>query len=137
MAAYNKFDQFVEDKNKGVHNMATNQLVVALTNTLPTTGLATLSEIAQIDYANLDSRNITTNSAVQTAGVFKLEVADLVLTAAGVVPEFQYVVIYNDTPTSPADPLIAWYAYPSKVNMQLGEKFTVNFDQLNGLYTDE
>jgi hypothetical protein len=50
-----------------------------------------------------------------------------VLTASGTVASFQYVVLYNDDPTSPADPLIGWYDYGSSVTLNNGETFTIDF----------
>jgi hypothetical protein len=47
---------------------------------------------------------------------------------------FRYVVLYNDTPTSPADPLIAWWDYGSNVTLNSGETFTVAFDATNGIF---
>ena len=38
MAAFNKFNQFVEDLAKGVHNLDTGALKVLLTNTAPVAG---------------------------------------------------------------------------------------------------
>ena len=136
MATYNKFDQFTEDKANGVHNLGSDTLTVFLTNVLPVRTNATLSQISQIDYANLSSRVITTTSSTQTNGTYKLVLEDLVLTASGVVPAFRYVGVYNDTPTSPADPTIAWYDYGSEVNMSNGETFTCDFDQANGFHTE-
>jgi hypothetical protein len=37
-------------------------------------------------------------------------------------------VVYNDTPTSPADPLVAWFDYGSSITLIDGETFTVDFD---------
>ena len=76
---------------------------------------------------------ITTSSCAQTSGTLKLVLADLVLTASGAVATFRYVVIYNDTPTSPADPLIGWYDYGSDVTLANLETFTIDFDAANGV----
>ena len=107
MASFNKFNSLVADLANGVHNLATNQLTVALTNTAPTASNSTLADITQISYTNLSSRNITTTSSAQSGGVYSLVLADLTLTATGAVGPFQYVVIYNET--SPSDSLICWY----------------------------
>jgi hypothetical protein len=72
---------------------------------------------------------------VQTSGTLKLILADLVLTASGAVATFRYVVLYNDTPTSPADPLIGWYDYGSAVTLANGETFTIDFDGAGGVLT--
>jgi len=135
MATFNKFNAFVENVAEGVHNLGTGQLVVALTHTLPTASNSVLADISQITYTNLSSRNITTTSSAQTSGTYKLVLADLVLTATGSVGPFRYVVIYNDTPTSPADPLIGWYDYGSSISLANSETFTIDFDAANGLLT--
>jgi hypothetical protein len=55
-----------------------------------------------------------------------------VLTASGAVATFRYVDIYNDTPSSPLDPLIGWYDYGADVTLANGETFTIDFDQSLG-----
>lgn len=132
MAIFNKFNSLAADLPNGVHNLSSGQLVVALTNTAPVAGNSVLADITQIDYTNLSSRNITTTSSTQTAGTYSLVLQDLVLTASGAVPEFRYVVIYNDTPAG--DPLIAWYDYGSGVVMSENETFTIDFTEAQTLF---
>lgn len=134
MATFNKFNAFVEHLAEGVHNLQTGQLVVALTNTAPTASNSVLADITQISYTNLSSRNITTSTSSQTSGTYKLVLNDLVLTASGgSVGPFRYAVIYNDTPTSPADPLIGYYDYGSSLTLADGETLTLDFDGSNGV----
>lgn len=135
MATFNKFNAFVENLSEGVHNLGTGQLVVALSNSAPIATNSVLADITQITYTNLSSRNITTTSSAQTSGTYKLVLTDLVLTATGAVGPFRYAVIFNDTPTSPADPLIGWYDYGSSISLANGETLTVDFDGANGLFT--
>ncbi len=137
MAAYNKINQFVEDIGKGVHNLATGALTIALTTLAnkPTVASTMLAGLTQISYTNLSSRAVTTTSFSQTDGVAKLVLADLVLTASGAVASFGAMVLYNDTPTSPADPLIAWWEYGSDITMEDGDTFTLDFDQTGGVLT--
>jgi hypothetical protein len=53
---------------------------------------------------------------------------DVVFTASGgSFGPFRYAVVYNDTPTSPADPLVCWWDYGSSISCNDGEKFTVDF----------
>jgi hypothetical protein len=135
MAAFNKFNAFVEHLAEGVHNFETNQLVVALTNTAPTASNSVLADLTQISYTNLSSRNITTTSSSQTSGTYALVLQDLVLTATGSVGPFRYVVIYNDTPTSPADPLIGWYDRTTELTLANGESVTLDFTESQQLFT--
>lgn len=132
MAAYNKFDQFMEDLFKGVHNFtsdATCTVTVALcaAANAPVAGNTVLANLTQISYTNLSSRVVTGITAEQTSGTVHLTGTDLVLTASGAVATFRYVALYNDDPTSPADPLIAWYDYGSDVTLANGETFTIDF----------
>lgn len=132
--AYTKFQPFVEDLAEKVHNLGSDQLVVALTNTAPVNTNAQLSDITEITYTNCSTRNITTSSSAQTTGTYKLTVADLTLTASGgSVGPFRYVVIYNDTSTS--DRLIAFDDYGSSITLADGESFLIDFNQVDGLLT--
>jgi len=131
MATYNKFQPFVANLANKKHNLASDQLVVALTNTIPTSGMVALSELTEVSYTNLSSRNITTSSSTQTGGTYSLKLADLTLTATGAVGPFQYVVIYNSAATN--FELIGWYDYGSAVTLQSGDAFIVDFDGTNGL----
>ena len=136
MAAYNKFQQFVEDVAEKVHDLANDQLIVALTNAAnaPVATNSILANLTVIAYTNLSTRNITTSSSSQTTGTYKLVLTDLVLTASGgAVAPFRYVVIFNDAPTSPADPLIAWFDYGSDLTLNDGDSLTLDFDAGNGV----
>lgn len=139
MAAYNKFNQFPEDLAKGVHNLNTGTLKIALSNTLPVAANATLAAITQIGAGNgysTGGNTATFTSGVQTTGTYKLIVADVTFTASGGnMNAFQYAILYNDTPTSPADPLIAWFDYGTAIIVTSGNSFTVDLDQVGGLLT--
>lgn len=134
MAAYNKFNSFVEAVAEKAHNLGADQLVVALTNTAPAATNTALADITEVAYTNLSTRNITTTSSAQTAGTYKLTLTDLVLTAgATAIGPFRYAVIYNDTSTG--DLLIAWYDYGSAITLQTGETLTLDFDGSAGFLT--
>ena len=126
MATYNKFNSFVEALAEKVHNLGSDTLAVALSNTAPVAGNSVLADIVQIDQSNVSNRALTTTSSAQTNGVYSLAVADKVLTASGAVPTFRYVIVYNDSAAN--DELICWYDYgASGVTLASGETFTIDF----------
>lgn len=131
MATFNKFQIFVQDVANKVHNLGSDQLTVALSDTLPVATNAVLTDITQISYANLSSRNITTSSSVETGGTYNLKVSNLTLTASGTVAQFRYVVIYNST--AAGHNLIGWYDHGGEVNMLNGDTYVITFDGTNGL----
>jgi hypothetical protein len=131
MATFNKFNSFVEALAEKVHNLGSDTLTVALTNTLPVNTNTQLSNITQISYTNIQNgtttgRNLAGVTSAQTSGSYKLDANDLVLTATGTVPTFRYVVLYNDTATN--DELIGWYDYGAAVDLLNGETFTITWD---------
>jgi hypothetical protein len=126
MATFNKFNAWAENFVE-VANVGTDTFVIALSNTLPTAANSVLADITEISYTNLSARTLTTASSTQSSGTYSLTLNDLTLTASGAVAAFRYVIIYDDTPTSPADPLVGWYDYGSSITMANGETFTIDF----------
>jgi hypothetical protein len=134
MAVFNKFNPFVEAVAEKVHNLGTDQLTLALTNTLPTSANSVLADISQITYTNLSTRNLTTSASSQTAGLYKLVVNDITLTSTGgSTGPFRYLVVYNST--AAGGPLIGWYDYGTSLTLNSGESLAVDFDGTNGLLT--
>jgi len=129
MAAYNKFHRSFLDFVTGVHVLGTHQLMVALTNTAPTPANGLLADITQIAYDNISgNRNVTTVSVTQTTGTTTVVVQDKTITASGgSVGPFRYVVIYNDTPSSPAKPCIAFWDRGNSVTLNNGESILLDF----------
>jgi hypothetical protein len=132
VASLVKFHSFVEALAEKKHDLGADQIVVALTNSAPSQANTQLSDISEISYTNLSSRNITTGSSAQTSGTYKLVLTDLVLTASGAVGPFRYAVIYNDT--SAGDLLIGYYDYGSAITLASGETLTLDFDPTNGVF---
>lgn len=138
MVAYNKFNQFVEDLAKKKHDLSADVQKVMLSNTAPVATNAIKTDITDIAAGNgytAGGTAATITSCVQTSGTLKLILADVVFTATGAVGPFRYVVLYNDTQTTPAKPLIAWWDYGSSISLANTETFTVDFDGTNGVLT--
>ena len=133
MAAFNKFDSFIEALAEKKHNLGSDTLTVALcvSGNAPVATNTVLADLTQIAYTNLSTRVITTISSAQTSGVYKLILADLVLLATGTVAPFRYIVIYNDTATN--DELIGWYDYGTNINMSNTDTLTIDFNAADGV----
>ncbi|MEM6362819.1 MAG: hypothetical protein AAF745_00220 [Planctomycetota bacterium] len=137
MVAFNKFQPFVENLAEGVHDLGADTLKVLLTNTAPaaTSGVAAdLTEISAGNGYTAGGASVTTSDSSQSSGTYKLTLADVVFTASGgSIGPFRYAVLYNDTPTSPADPLIGYWDNGSSETLDDGESVTIDFSATNGV----
>jgi hypothetical protein len=136
MAAYNKFNSFVEALAEGVHDLGSDDLRVVLTNSAPSAGNTVLSDITQIANGNgytTGGEAATQVSSSQTGGTYKLVLNDVTWTATGAMGPFRYVVLYNADAAN--DELIGWWDYGSSITPQSGDTFTVDFDGSNGVLT--
>ena len=129
MAVFNKFNSFVEALAEKAHDLGSDVLKVALTNSAPVATNTVLANITQITAENGYSAGgpaVTVSSSSQTSGTYSLVGVDRVITASGgTIGPFRYVALYNDTAAS--DELIGWYDYGSSITLADGETFTVNF----------
>ena len=131
MAAFSKFEAFSEHLAEKVHDLNADTLKVYLSNTTPSASLdAVKADLAEIAGGNgytaggHDAQNATS----RTGGVTSVTGVDIVITAAGgSVGPFRYAVLYNDTPTSPADPLVGSWDYGSALTLADGEAITIDF----------
>jgi len=142
MATFVKINDFVEALAHKLHDLESDSLSIALSNTAPGSespvptadGNGVLANVTQISYANLSSRAITTTSSAVTSGTYKLTLDDLVLTASGgAVAQFRYVYIFNDT--AAGKELIGYYDYGAAVDLADGDTFTIDFDGAAGVLT--
>ncbi len=131
MAAAVKFQKFVRDLGLGVHNLDTGALKVYLTNAAPNAATHTVkADLADIAAGNgyVAGGADITGVYAESGGTGTLTATDVTFTAAGgTVGPFRYAILYNDTPTSPADPLIQYWDYGAAITLADGETFTVDF----------
>jgi len=128
MATYTKFQCFVEDLAEKKHNLASDTLKVAFSNATNAPSASAdlkLADITTIVATNLGDVTLTVSSSSQTAGTYKLVVADKLLTATGDVPAFRYAIIYNDTAANKE--LICFFDYGSEVTLASGDTFKLDF----------
>lgn len=139
MAVYIKVPDFLEDVAEGVHNFQTHSIRIALSNTAPASegsnpllsGNGRLANVTQISYTNYTDnmavdRVLESVTSVESGGTYTLDAADIVITASGgALAAFRYVYIWNDTPTSPADPLIGIVDNEASITLASGESVTI------------
>lgn len=138
MASFTKIDKFVLNLGNKVFNLGSDQLKIALTNTLPTVSTVNqysdlTSPLATTNLSGATPFNVTTTSYTQTSGTAKLILADLTLTATGAVGPFRYVVLYDDTATNKE--IIGFYDNATSVSMVSSDTFTIDFDASAGALT--
>lgn len=127
MAAFTKYQCFVEDLAEKVHNLATDVLKVALTNTAPNAAthkvLTDIGEIAAGNGYTAGGNQAAQASSSQTGGVYTLALNDPATWAAagGAIGPFRYAVLYNSTPAT--KPLIASWDYGQSITLAAGETF--------------
>lgn len=141
MAPYIKIADLPEAWAEGVHNFATDSLRIALSNTAPAaeasnptaSGNGVLANVTQIAYTNY-SDNLAVDRVLEgvtsdeAGGTYKLDANDLIISAAGgALAPFRYIYIYNDTPTSPADPLISLIDNEIVITLADGESVNVGW----------
>jgi len=137
MATFSKFNSFTTDLTNGAHLFQSHVYKVMLTNTAPVATNTVFANITDIAAGNgyTAGGTATTVSKSNTTGVEKPLFSDVVFTATGAMATFRYAVVYNDTQTSPAKPLVGWADYGSAVSMVNTNTFTVDFDGTNGAIT--
>lgn len=131
MATYNKFQDFVEQLGKGIHQLhaAGHTLKVYASNAAPSASAdavkADLAEISAVNGYPAGGSDVQ-NDYTETTGTGTLTGVDVVWTASGgSFGPLQYIALYNDTAAS--DNLISWWDYGSAVTVLTGETFTVDF----------
>lgn len=123
VSVFNSFKEAVAEK---VHNLGSDTLKVALSNSAPSLSNTQLSDITQIastgGYAAVTA---VVNTSAQVGGTYSLGIDAVTFTAAGAdFAEFRYLVLYNDTAAS--DELIGFMDYGSGYTLADGDSFTVN-----------
>jgi len=128
MATFNKFQDFVEQLGKGVHNFSSHIINVYLSNEQPLVGDTIKTDIAGITEQNGYAAASITPVWSETGGTATLVGTDVEWTASGAgFGPFQFAIIYNESATNPLDALICWWEYTSSISCAAGEKFKVDF----------
>ena len=135
-----KINDFVEDLAEKVHNLGSDALMIALSNTAPGaesnnptgSGNGILANVTQISYTNYTDdmtvdRTLQSVTSSETGGLYTLDAADIEITASGgSVGPFRYVYLYNDTASG--DPLILIMDLEETVTITDGSSITLRWN---------
>lgn len=131
MAAYNKFNNFIDYVFQGKVNLKTDTVKCLLTNTMPTSTQTKYSDISGTELAA--GNGYTTGGSVapgqqltNNAGTESFTVQPITFTSStGNMGPFRYVVFYDATATD--QPLICFFDYGQVITLNgaAGETFAV------------
>ncbi len=129
MSVFQKFNDFVEQLGKGVHQLhaAGHTLKVYLSNELPLdtdTVKADISEITPASGYSAGGEDVQ-NDYSETGGVATLTCQDITWTAGATIGPFRYAILYNDSVAG--DPLIGFWDYGSAITLLTGQEFKIDF----------
>lgn len=129
MATITKIQDFSEQLVRGVHQFGTHTFKLALSNTAPSATNTQLSNITQIAYTNLlgGVAPTVTITVAETSGTTTVGGDQVVFTATGALPTFQYLILYNDTATNKN--LVDFWDNGTAITLaNAGETFTWKFN---------
>jgi hypothetical protein len=139
MATGSKINDFIEGVFEGEHNLASNTLQIALSNTAPgsespiptASGNGILVNVTEISYTNYTDdmtvdrvlEGVTSNEA---SGTYTLDANDIVITASGgAIATFRYIYLFNQTSTTPDDQLLGVWDHGAGIALASGESATI------------
>lgn len=130
MASYNKFNSFVQYVCNGNFNLSSDTIKVGLTNTSPTATSQAWTSITEISATNgyvAGGTTVASVTSAQASGTQTFAGNNVAWTASGgSFGPFQYVVVYDSTPTN--NGLIGYWNYGSSITLNSGDSFTVQFN---------
>lgn len=138
MAAFNKFNSFVEALAEKKHDLGADTLKVLLTSTAPLATNAVKADLTEIAAGNgytAGGNTASVTSSAQSSGTYKLVLGDPATWTAtgGSIGPFRYAVLYNDSAANKE--CLGWWDYGSSITLAAGESFTVDFDPTTGVLT--
>ena len=132
-ATYVKYTAAIEPLLEGI-NAGTDAWKIALAatvNAADTTFTAGTTDLATGGGYTAGGNAVSTTSATQTSGTYKLVLASpSVWTATGAGFTFRYAILWDSTTSTP----VAYWDYGSSQAVAVGETVTVTLDATNGVF---
>lgn len=135
MATFTRPDVMSLNLSNKVYDGDSDTYRWTLSNTAPVLGSTNLlSNITQIatggGYTQMTDGAgglLATMSALSSSGQTTTwaQSANVVLTASGAIATFQYIIMVDDTPTSPLNPVLGWLNHGSAVTPAATDTYTI------------
>lgn len=131
MATFVPVHEFGKYLGDGTIDLDTHTFKAVITNTSPAQATnAVLADLTQIaatgGYAAVTLTSVTWTETGAGTGIWEFDSAAFSWTATGAdFATGRYVYIYDDTPTSPADPLVGYADYGATFVVTDGNSLTV------------
>ncbi len=133
MATFTEPDKLSENVGLKVHDFTADTVRWVLTNTAPVLASTfLLSDITQIatsgGYTQMTDGAgglLGDTTLARTGQTSTVSGTQVVLTATGVVGPFRYLILVDDTPASPLNPVVGWLDHGSAVTMANTDTYTI------------
>lgn len=133
MATFVEPDILSEDIANKIHDFNSDTFRWVLSNSAPVLGSTfLLSNVTQIatggGYTQMTDGAgglPSTLSFVRSGQTTTISGTQVVLTASGAIATFRYLILINDTPTSPLNPVVGWLDHGSGVTMAATDTYTI------------
>jgi hypothetical protein len=136
MATVTKFYSFVEKIHEGAINLGSDTIKVMLTADAPSLSwdekADVTGELTTGAGYTAGGATLTVTSSAQSSGLYTLMANDVTWTSSGTLGPFRYAIFYDDTASG--DPLLWYIDYGYLITVTSGQTFTVDLDQVSGLY---
>ena len=131
MAVFTLFNSFKRYLADGTIDLDSHAFKAVLSDVAPNvasnTILANITQIANGNGYTTGGQALTSVTWAETGagtGIFQFTAADIGWTAVGgSIGPFRWIVIYDDTPTAPADPLVGYWDYGGDLSVPNGNAF--------------
>lgn len=137
MATVTKFYSFIEKLHEGVFNLGSDTIKIMLTSDAPSLTWDEKADVTgELSATNgYSTKTLTVTSSAQSTGLYTLIADDVTYTASGGNlggGSFRYAIFYDDTASG--DPLLWYVDYGYLITVASGQDFTIDLDQVSGLY---
>lgn len=148
MVQFVKIPDFIEAAMEQEINLAAASIRLALSNTAPgaeasnptTSGNGILSNVTQISYTNYTDdlavdRTLEGVTSNESGGTYTFDANNVTITASGgALATFRYIYLYDDTATTPDNPLICMIDNEAGITLASGESVTIAW-HASGIFT--